>query len=249
MGVLTVFAGDSLSAPLMATLEMYESETGAQLQFIAGDSDSLARDIENGEHCDIFIPDKPGAIDALAKLELASEENVRFLFLERLAVVIRREPGAPPALEGQNAVEFVRHARRIGILISGGSRSGYYAKESLDSFGIDTSGDSLVVLPALSSVSLYLEKAEIDCAVLFASEIYGLETVTIVDYLPPESHTPYAYPLVVLPGASAEAGKLRDFLLSPDARKGYSQYGYDRPDDFDKDLVEKNTASEPDETA
>ncbi len=234
-----VFAGIGLSAPVVNSLEIFKAETGIDYTLITGDSGELSRTIGGGAECDVFIPDAPGAIDFLAQRELAGEENVKFLFLERLAVVIFRAEGAPPSLEGQNAVEFVRHARKIAVLSPTASRSGLLANESLEFYGAGKGESEVLVLPALSSMRLFLEKAEADCAIVFASEIHGEDYLTIVDYLPPESHTPYAYPLVLLPGAKSGAQKLADFLLSPDARKGYMQFGYDRPDEFDRDISGK----------
>lgn len=243
-----VFAGSGLAAPLESTLAIYKSAEGAKVELITGDSDALAKSILAGEKCDLFIPDKPGTIDRLIQGDVISQENVKLLFIERLAVVVVREPGSSESLEGQNAVEFVRHARRIGVISQTYGGSAPFAKESLEYYGIEIEGGKIIELPSLQTTILYLGKGEIDCAVLFASEIAGDDETAIVDYLPPDSHTPYAYPLIILPGASDAAAEVAEFLVSIEARAGYMKFGYDRPDEYDRDLVEKNRENSGDES-
>src|SRR3990172_3934302 len=113
---ITVFVGRNVAAPVEDAVRSYELKTKIHVLVCADDADRLAQRVLQGDHCDIFIPDTADAIDKLIAAGKAVEDNVKPIFIERLAVLTTRGEGAPTELAGQNAGEFLRGARPLAIV-------------------------------------------------------------------------------------------------------------------------------------
>ncbi len=225
---VVIFAGEHLRLPIDAAIARFGEKSKVTIGVTYGSTKKLTERILAGARCDIFIPDRDGALDKLVEAKTISESNVKPLFLERLAVIVHRGENAPAVLEGQNVIEFVRSAKRIGIVDPESlySFSGVCAMQAIKQLNPTIKNDGIVKLPDSKAVYLYLNKNAVDAAIVFNSEYAANGAVSLVGHIPQDSFNPYPYPLIVMPDATSQTEIVVRFLTSDEADLLYNDSGY-----------------------
>lgn len=222
-GEVSVFAAASVREAVNAASDAYESRhPGVRIVRIFGGSGALARQVEAGAPCDLFVP--------------AGDEWEKYLSARgRIAV-----EKAPPL--AYNTLVFVGRAGvraaamkdlpALGRVAVGNPRSvpaGAYAMQALERSGLAKSMEGkLVRARDVREALLYAERGEADGAFVYRTDALRSSKVKILFVVPEELHDRVAYPagLTVTGARNGEARSFLAFLRSPEARALFDGAGF-----------------------
>ncbi|MBI3927328.1 MAG: molybdate ABC transporter substrate-binding protein [Armatimonadetes bacterium] len=217
---LTVFAAASLADALPPLAERFARETGLPVRFHFGSSLSLANQVVHGAPADLVLSASPDVVARLGDRVISS----RVLLSNRLVLAGRTgsaTPGPWPAALGGPAL-------RLTIGDPETVPAGRYAREALRHLGYWDAVQARLV-PALDvrAALALLKGGNVDLAVVYATDLTGMEGVRELYSFPEDSHPPIAYPAVVLRGPRvSEASDLVDFLSSEPAYREFQKFGF-----------------------
>lgn len=225
---LTVFAAASMTDVLSEIGRAFERESGFSLRFNFGASSALARQIESGAPCDVFVSANRRWIEYLEQQELLASESRRPVCSNRLVLIapLRRMFEASAARAFKIAGAF---SGRIVLADPDYVPAGIYARQSLESLGWWSELRDRVV-PALDvrGALRLVESADADAGIVYHTDARASDLVGIVLTFPSDSHDPIQYLAAARRGALSGADRLLDYLNSETAREIFARHGFSR---------------------
>jgi molybdate transport system substrate-binding protein len=181
-GEVVVAAAASLRQVFPALASAFSAASpGPVVRATFGASGDLAKQIQGGAPIDavLFASGKP--VDALVEEKLVEPESRVVVATNRLVLVGPRAGGLRPALTFET-LERLPDGERLAIGDPGAVPAGQYAKEALVALGKWSALERRVVLGGdVSAVLAYARRGEVKVAVVYETEIVGVDDVVVLD--------------------------------------------------------------------
>lgn len=224
---LLVFAATSLRDPLTQVSEIYEIESGVNVNLSFGASQSLAQQIASGAPADVFISAGRGPVDFLEERGLASvpgSHSLRLLSNE-LVVVTRDISGEIDSLESlaSGGIE------RIALADPALAPAGTYAEEALRSAGVwDGLQGKLLLGKDVRAAMTYVEVGNADAGIVYRTDALSSDSLEVVYSIDPVLHSTIIYPAVSVNGSSStgDASGYLEFISSEESISVFRRFGF-----------------------
>lgn len=224
---IVVSAAISLADALEAARDEFAAlHPHIRIVFNLGSSGTLQQQIRAGAPVDLFIAAAPGPMEDLVARGRAAPDAVRVVAANGI-VLVRPEGRSEDGLTGWDGLTSPA-VRRIALGNPDHVPAGRYGKAVLESLGLwESLQPRFVFGENVRQVLQYVERGEVDAAIVYASDATAARGVAVVAPAPPGSHPPVTYPMAVVQGAAhPEAAALfADFLLSPEGQAVLARHG------------------------
>ncbi len=227
---LLVFAASSLTGPMQQLAEVYEEKLGVRVDLSFGASGRLAQQVIRGAPADVLISAGGQPVDRLANQGLLEAGSRRPLLTNRLVLVARvGDAESVTSLE-----ELAETGEMLAIADPDLAPAGGYAKEALIHLGLWETFEPRLVYGANVRTTLgYVESGNVEAALVYRTDAFVSEGVTVVETLAEEAHSPIVYPAIVLGRSDKreQAAAFIEFLASEEASRVFREMGFglDRP--------------------
>ena len=224
---ITVLAAASLT-DVMGELEAsYEANhPNIDLVFSFAGSGALQTQIEEGAPADIFISAANKQMDALNEEGLMDSDSIRELLLNTVVLIVPNNSEL-----GLTSFEDVLNdgVNMIGLGEIESVPAGKYAQQVFESLGMWEEVEARANFGTdVRTVLSWVEMGEVDCGVVYATDAFTSDQVTIVAEAPEGSCDRVVYPAGIVAGSavSAEAEEFLQYLESADAAAVFESYGF-----------------------
>jgi molybdate transport system substrate-binding protein len=222
--VLNVSAAMTLKGVFKQLAPEFEAANDARIVFNFGASGVLQKQIEGGADVDVFASAAPKQIDALIAGGFVSADATTSFASNQVVILVPK--GNPSGVQGPEDL------KRVGRIATGNTDStpiGATAKEWLHGLGLWEVVEPAVVFGEnVGQVMGYLERGEVDAAVLFASEATGRENVEVAYRAPVDETPPIRY--VIAPVGSTRKALLArafiDFVMAEGSQQALVDGGF-----------------------
>ena len=224
---VTVLAAASLT-DVMGELEASyeESHPGIDLVFSYAGSGALQAQIEEGAPADIFISAANKQMDALNEEGLMVSDSIVELLLNRVVLIVPSDS----TLEIDSFEDVLNDD--VGMIGLGEVESvpaGKYAQQVFESLGSWDEVQSRANFGTdVRTVLTWVETGEVDCGVVYATDAFTSDAVTIVAEAPEGSCDRVVYPAGIVEGSEvrSEAEEFLAYLGSEEAGFVFESYGF-----------------------
>ncbi len=230
-----LFAGPALAADVNLSVAASMKEVVSQLsddftrkspvtafQKNFGASGALAKQIENGAPCDIFISANVEWIDYLKDKKLLDAGAIANFAFNELVFVGR------PDLKASSLKDVLK-LDRIAIGSPKSVPAGQYAMEALKKAGLDAQLEKkLVMAKDVRECLMYADRGEVEGAFVYKTDVQMAKNVKILFIVPQDLYPRVTYPvaLTVTGIKNADAAAFYKFLQSDEAKKVLAKYGF-----------------------
>lgn len=224
-----IFAAASLKNALDATVASFAKAGGGEVKVSYAASSALAKQIEQGAPAQIFVSADLDWMDYLAQRDLIQPAS-RFNLVGNDLVLISGKAGAGEIAIGPgfDLAALVGQGRlAVGQVDS--VPAGRYAKAALQSLGAwNGVAGKLAQTDNVRAALALVAQGESDYGIVYRTDAVAEPRVHVVGVFPEDSHPPIIYPAALLQGASADAGKLLDYLrTAPAAKSAFKEQGFE----------------------
>ena len=224
---VVVLAAASLTDVCTELEQIYEAQhPDVDLLFSFGSSGALQAQIEEGARADIFFSADTKQMDALNDEGLVDESTIVNLLENKLVMVVPKDSDAGLSSFEDAASDKVS---MIGIGEPESVPAGKYAMEVFEYLGI---ADAVTARANYGSdvrtVLSWVEEGVVDYGVVYQTDAFSTDKVTIVAMAPEGSMRRVIYPAgIVKAGESTDAAKeVLAFFGSGEAMKIFEKYGF-----------------------
>ena len=224
---ITVLAAASLT-DVMRDIELdYEAaHPNIDLVFSFASSGALQAQIEEGAPADVLISAAPKQMDALNEEGLMDSNSIRDLLLNRVVLIVPEgsELGLDSFADVVNDNVFV-----IALGEPESVPAGKYAQQVFESLGIWDEVQARTNFGTdVRTVLTWVEMGEVDCGVVYATDAYTTDMVSIAAVAPDGSCDPVVYPAGIVEGSevAAESEEFLQYLQSSQAAATFEAYGF-----------------------
>jgi len=223
---VNVFAAASTSEALHQIAGRFEKGTGIKVLLNLASSGALARQIENGAPADLFISANVRWMDHLEKTGGILTDTRRNIMANQLILIAPKGKGFFVSMEpGFGFSEAFSGWLAIGdpdyVPV------GMYAREALQSLGWwnGVKGRVFPCKDAPATVNMAV-RGEADAAVVYATDVHGVEKVDTIGFFPAGTHAPIIYPAALCKGCGKSARQFLNYLGGKEARAIFTSYGF-----------------------
>ncbi len=215
-----VLAAASVGDAVEDVARAFETDTGTRVLVSIGGSNALARQAIAGAPADLFL----SASEVWGDEVVDGVDGARAvdLLTNRLVLV------APSGGVGEVRAPADLVRRGVGRVALAGEAvpAGVYAEQALRSLALWDAVEPRVVRGESVRFALaYVERAEADAAIVYATDAAASDGVRVVHEFAPEMHDPIVYPLVLL---TEEGRGLFEFMQGPEAAGVFARHGFAR---------------------
>lgn len=222
---LTVFAASGISPALGPICTAYEEQTHVRIFLNEGASSRLAKQIEAGAPCDVFISASPKWVDYLEGKGLTLPTSRRVVATTPLVLIgkapskaaIELHPGVSlPTLP--NGTMAIGEPDYVPV--------GTYSVQALTYMGWWKQVRRQVIPAAnVADVVRFVETGQCDTGMVYGSMAHLSPHVSVLGTFPAASHDPVLF-VAACPSRKQEGREFLDFVQTPDARAKLSAQGF-----------------------
>lgn len=221
---LNVSAAMTLKRVFEQLAPEFEAAHKVKVVFNFGASGVLQKQIEGGAHVDVFASASPKEMDALVEGGFVSAEATTSFASNQVAILVPK--GNSLGVQGP---DDLRRVERIATGNVDSTPVGATAKEWLKGLGLWGSGEPAIVFGEnVGQVVSYLERREVDAAVVFSSDATGRDGVEVA-YRVPVDEAPAIRYVIAPVGSSRRALLARafiDFVMSEGSQQTLVDGGF-----------------------
>ena len=224
---LTVLAAASLTDVMGEIETAYEtSHPNVDLVFSFASSGDLQAQIENGAPADVFISAAAKQMNALNEEGLMNSDSIIDLLQNKVVLIVPAD-----STIGLASFEDVLsdEVTMIGLGEPESVPAGKYAQQIFETLGIWEDVQARANLGTdVRTVLSWVEAGEVSCGVVYATDAFTTDLVTIVAEAPEGSCDDVIYPAGIV-AASANADASAEFiayLQGADAAASFESYGF-----------------------
>lgn len=189
-------------------------------------SGTLQSQIENGAPVDIFMPASQKNMENLKKTEHMMEDSIKDILKNEVVLITSSNSKLQI-----NKFEDLIHTdiKKIGIGDPEYVPVGQYSKSIFENLDIyNTIEGKLVLGNDVRTVLNWVINEEVDCGIVYSTDLYKLDNVKILANAPENSHHPIIYPIGILKNSKQpETSKgFIDFLFTDKAKEIFASYGF-----------------------
>lgn len=218
---LIVSAASSLARPLGEAAKAYTAETGQPVQLRFASSGALARQIESGAPCDVFISADARWTDYLIERGFGESAGVTPVAANQLVVV-----SGDPTVRRIDDLVFVPAFGRLILGDPDSVPAGRYAKQSLERAGAWPRLTGRMAWAGDVRMALALVACNSGVGIVYRTDAVGDERVTVVHDVDAWLHDPIVYPALSLNEDDAGAAAFVVWLRSDAGRAIFVKHGF-----------------------
>ena len=225
---LTVFATSSLTDAGTALADAWETETGHNATFSFAGSSALSRQIQLGAPADIFISASTDWMDALDASGDLRPGTRRDILGNTLVLIAHGNEATALTINETLDLAGILGNERLAMALVDAVPAGIYGKAALTSLGLWESVEPLVAQSDnVRSALAFVAQNEAPLGIVYATDAFASDTVSIVGVFPEGSHDPIIYPAAITAqSTSPVAAEFLEFLTSETARDIWERYGF-----------------------
>ena len=178
-------------------------------------SSTLARQIESGARCDLFVSAHPDWLEALFDQGLIAKSEIAVLATNSLVLAERRDRPFDPSGSFRVATGDPEHVP-LGI----------YAEQALQNSERFDWLDKILPAADASAAAELLRRGEVDAAILYKTDVLQRDELVIVEEIDRNTHDPIELRIAILRGARSSAREWFDHLTRPEGRAALEELGY-----------------------
>lgn len=226
---LTILAAASLTDVCNEIKSNYEStHEGVTLTFSYGGSGALQAQIEEGVPADVFISAAKKQMTALNDEGLMNSDSIVELLENKVVLIV-------PKNSDKNITSFEDvsgdKVSVVGLGEPGSVPVGQYSEEIFTTLGtLDAVKAKANYGQDVRTVLSWVETNAVDCGVVYATDAYTSDNVTIVCEAPKDSCKKVIYPAGIVKASenSAAAADFIAYLQTDDVMKLFESYGFSK---------------------
>ncbi len=224
---VTVFAAASMTDSLKSVADAYKARTGNTVTLSFGASSTLARQIDQGAHADIFASADTDWMDFLQKNGRIADGTRKDLLGNRLVLIAASDAGPVPAIAPHFDLAGALGNRHLALADPASVPAGKYARAALAALGVWDSVAPKVAPAENVRVALeYVVRGEAPFGIVYATDAKAAPSVRVAGIFPPDSHPAIIYPVAMMKGASPAAKDFLAFLSGAQARAIFEKAGF-----------------------
>jgi molybdate transport system substrate-binding protein len=212
----------------------FEAAGGARVNIAYGPSPILAKNIEDGAPADIFFSADTLWMDWLAERRLVRDDTRVDIVRNEVVLVqgdkdLHSERNGAAAVDSSFPIADIVGAGPIAMCNPQSHPAGRYGRLRLQEQHLwDAIASKVAIVENPQVAALMVGRGDATSAVVFATDVYGVDGVRIAGTFPDQTQSPIVYPAAVTAGAPhpERAKHLLMFLRSPEARKIFDGHGY-----------------------
>jgi molybdate transport system substrate-binding protein len=223
---ITVFAASSLTDSMKSVADAYKAKTGTSVTLSFGASNTLAQQIDQGAHADIYMSADSDWMDFLQKNNRIAAGTRRNLLGNRLVLI---------GGSGSKALTIAPHFDLAGAL--GNAKlaladpnavpAGKYGKAALTALGVWDSVAGKIAPAENVRVALeYVSRGESPYGIVYETDARVDPGVHVVGAFPENTHPPIVYPVALTGNAAPQAKDFLAFLSGPEAKAIFEKAGF-----------------------
>lgn len=224
---LTILAAASLTDVCDELKTRFEAENpNISVSISYGGSGALQTQIEEGAPADVFMSAAQKQMNALNEEGLMDSDSIVQLLENKVVLVVPKEGDTSVTSFEDVATDAVT---MIGLGEPGSVPVGQYSEEIFESLGIlDEVTAKANYGSDVRTVLSWVETSAVDCGVVYATDAYTTEDVSIVCEAPEGSCTPVIYPVGVVAASEHpdEAAAWLEFIQSEESMELFASYGF-----------------------
>lgn len=207
-------------------IDTYQTADGGEIVVTYGASGDLRRQVEGGAPIGALVLASTDEADALIRRGRAESSSRRVVASNRLVLI---GPSGSPPLTFTALNELAPEAQ-IAIGDPRTVPAGQYARQAFENLGIwDRLQDRLVYGGHVASVLTYARRGEVEAAVVYQTDIRGIDDVVVLDEASGEwAPVPRVVAVITQPGSPAARGFV-SFLVSDPGREIFLRHGFHPP--------------------
>ncbi|MFD2872752.1 molybdate ABC transporter substrate-binding protein [Mucilaginibacter ximonensis] len=223
---LKVAAAANLQSVITVLQKDFKQRTGIDIEPIVGSSGKLVAQIKNGAPYDIFLSADMRFPESLYKDGFATKAPVVYAY-GSLIICSTKNIG----FENWERTLLTPRIQKIAIANPAVAPYGAAASEVLQKKGIlDNVHSKMVWGESISQVNTYVSTGVVDVGFTSQALVKDPANKTLLYWkiIDPKEYAPIKQGVVILKraAANAQAEKFYNYLLGPDAKKIFKQYGY-----------------------
>lgn len=224
--VVTVFAASSASDCLTTIGCQYEAAHGVKVRLNLASSSVLARQIDEGAACDVFLSADQEWMDYLVKRDRIQTASRRDLLGNRLVIVTPAD--RPLTVRMAHDFDFAKaFSGRLSVGDPAHVPAGKYAREALQKLGWWTALENRLAPAENVRVALKLvERGETDAGIVYATDARAVKGVAVAAVFPEDAHAPIRYPVALCTGAGPAAAGLLEYISGAEAATVWTNAGF-----------------------
>lgn len=226
---LTILAAASLTDVCDEIKTMYETEhPNVTLTFSYGGSGALQTQIEEGVPCDVFISAATKQMTALDEENLMVSDSIRNLLENKVVLIVPKDSDSDITAFEDAATDKVT---MIGLGEPGSVPVGQYSEEIFTTLGIlDEVKAKANYGSDVRTVLSWVETSAVDCGVVYATDAYVSDGVTIVCEAPEGSCKQVIYPAGIVAASESQdaAEQFIGYLESDEIMELFASYGFSK---------------------
>jgi molybdate transport system substrate-binding protein len=218
-----VAAAISTREALLAIAEQFQTQTGVAIQTNFGASSDLARQIEQGAACDLFLSADREWVDYLQEKDWIAER--KNLLGNQLVVVVPADSSVAISKLDDLANTDIHRLALGGPAVP----AGRYARETLRKAELWEKLRSRVLEGQNVRAALtYVARHEAEAGIVYATDALPDSKVRVAFTIPSDLHAPIIYPLAMIKPerVNEEARRFYDYLSSPQAIDVFRSAGF-----------------------
>lgn len=222
-----VFGAASLTDVLDELGKAFTAKTQVPVKSSLAASSALAKQIEAGAPADVFFSADLEWMDYVEKHGLLRAGSRHDVVRNRLVLIAPVDSQVSVKIApGFNLVK----ALGDGKLVTGDPDSvpvGKYAHTALENLHVwDSVADRIVRAENVRSALAFVARGEAPLGIVYQTDALAEKRVRVVDVFPEDSHPPVTYPIALTSGASPQAQKFLNFVISDAAKPIFRKYGF-----------------------
>lgn len=225
---IRVFCAASVADAVEQISLAYEAQhPGINIEINAAASSTLARQIEAGAPCDIFIAANPAWIGHLEDTGLIRSESRVDLVGNRLALIAHVDDADAGA---RLLLDQAAHSSDARLALGDPAHvpAGQYAKQAMQSLGVwEAWADHVVPAADVRAALQFVATRQVRLGVVYATDAIGSsEDVRVLEIIDERLHDPIVYPAALTPGANGAAAKLLSYIRGEQASEVFREAGF-----------------------
>ncbi len=224
---LKVYAASSMTNAVNDIAQQFETKYDVTVTPVYGGSSSIARQILNGAPADIFISANNKWMDYLVKSKAVKNDSVTNLVQNSLVLIAPKASTIEPFdFSDANAWNQALEGNRLALGNPVSVPAGMYAKESLTNLGVWKKLERQIAPAKNVRLALALvERGEAPLGVVYKTDALLTDKVKVVGEFANDTHADIIYPAAIVKD-STQSEQFFEYLKSDDAKKVFSQYGF-----------------------
>ena len=214
---VTVFAAASLRGALDRIAADFQAATGHEVVLSYAGSSALARQIIEGAPADLFLSASTQWMDAVEQAGLIVPDTRRDL-LGNTLVLVAHGMAAPVALDATLDLVELLDGGHLAMALVDAVPAGQYGRAALETLGLwDAVAPMVAQADNVTAALTLVTTGEAPFGIVYATDVQGVEGVSVVWAFPADSHPPIIVPVALLTEAADPADRAFLEALGADA--------------------------------